>query len=103
MVLYVDCLPVKGQSGDDITLFDDWIATTVFELNAWAEEEKRVPHYQLVGFAEEKAAVAMAVQDRIAKSGLPPAMHVSTANQLARDVLPMLVPHAELVVRAIRS
>lgn len=103
LTIFVDCWPVKGYGGIEPTLFDDWIGPVLFELNDWAEKEKKIPHYQLLSFSEEKAAVALAIQDRITKGCLPGVLAISTSSNLARDVLPMLLPHATQVVRALRG
>lgn len=99
LTLYVDCLPTKG---DPAVLFEDWFGTKLLELTSWAEEEEKVPDLRLVGFAKEKAALAIAANDLI-KTNRPHGIIISTGNQMAKDVLGVLIPHADNVVRALRG
>jgi hypothetical protein len=100
MTLYVDCYPVKGLDVEP-TYAEDWIGAALIELNEWAVKEKGVPDYRLTSFSEEKANFAAAVQDLIAKNR-PPAMIISTSG-IGRDLLGLLIPHAQVVVRALRG
>ncbi len=99
LTLYVDCLPVKGN---EAVLFEDWFGTKLLELTSWAEEEEKVPDLRLVGYAKEKAALAIATNDLI-KTNRPSGIVISTSNQMAKDVLGVLIPHADNVVRALRG
>jgi hypothetical protein len=99
--IFVDCLPVKG--GEDVTTLEDWWGPLAMDLNAWAQEEKKVSDYRLLDFSSEKAAISLAVADKIAKSGLPPTLLVSSSSGISRDVLPLILPHARTVIRALRG
>lgn len=101
-VLFVDCMVVKGGGEAPVTL-EEWFAPLATELDQFARAEKNLPAYQLLDFSEEKAAIGLAVRDRIAAHGLPPAMLVSSSSSLVRDLLPLLVPHATRVIRALRG
>jgi hypothetical protein len=99
--IYVDCFPTKG--GDEPTLLEDWFGPVAMELNEWAQTEKKVADVRLLAFSEEKVAIAQAVNDHIAKGTLPPTMLVSSGSDVTRTVLPLLIPHAKQVVRALRG
>lgn len=99
--LYINCAPVKG-AGEVVTHFEDWIAPIIAGLNEWAKEEREVDHVMLLGFADEKAAVAMALQANIAENGLPGQMIVFSGCPFEKEALAALVPHASTVIRAVR-
>jgi hypothetical protein len=100
-VLYIDCMVVKGRGVVEPTDLSDWFGPIEMELNELAAGEDQ-PHWMLLGFGPQKAALALKVQEQISK-GLPPSMLVSSSSPMAREVLPMLLPHASVVVRALRG
>ena len=101
-MIYQDCLPVKG--GEEIvTSLEDWWGPIAMQLDEHALAEKNLPSHWLMEFGEQKALVSLAVREQIAERGLPKAMHVSTSSAIARDLLPLLIPHATLVVKQTRG
>lgn len=101
-VIMIDVAVVKGNGGIEATLLDDFFSTIEMELNEMAAAEENLPSYWLLPFAGQKAALAMKVQERIAK-GLPPVMAVRSSSNAAREVLPFLLPHATQVFQGIRG
>lgn len=100
-VLYMDCLPTKGTGSDEVVLADDWFGPLDMELNDWAQSEKNLPSWWLLDFSTQKAMLAIGVQKRI-QGGLPSAMVFKSGTFMARDVLPLLIPHATRMIQAIR-
>jgi hypothetical protein len=102
-VIYIDCMPTKDVHADGVepTLFEDWFAPLVMSMNEYVKEQKKLDSYLLLPYAEEKALVMMAVQDAVAR--LPPALVINSGVPGAKDALGALVPHASLVVRALRG
>jgi len=100
--LYLGCLVTKSRDQKQIFDFSDWWSTIENDLNAAASAEGNVPHYMMLAFGEQKAALAMKVQEAIAR-GLPPAMFIDSSAPAAREVLPYLLPHATTVIRAVRG
>jgi RecB family exonuclease len=101
-VLYIDCMPTK-DTGSEIepTLFEDWFGTLTQEMNEQVLEEKNLPSYLLLPYSEEKALVALTVQQAV--DNLPPALVVTSGTPGAKDALGALVPHATSVIRAMRG
>lgn len=100
-VIWIDTMQVKGPNGVDPTLLEDWFGDIEMALNDLALEEK-LPHWMLMGFGPQKAALAIKVQEKIAK-GLPSVMVVNSSSPVAREVLPMLIPHATRIYRSTRG
>lgn len=99
--IYVDCLPTKG--GGDVTIAEDWWGPIEMKLNEFAVAQRKA-HYMELDFGPQKAAIALAVQEKITAGGLPPTMLVSSSSSsFNRDVLPLLIPHATQVVKALRG
>lgn len=100
--LYIGCLPYKRAADEvELTLFEDWVSNIREQLNQKVMEEKNLPDYRLLPFAEEKALMAAAVNASIDK-GLPPAMLVSGSHVGSAEIIEILTPHATTVVRALR-
>ena len=92
--LYVNCapLPRQGQAPDLVTL-DQVLA----EMTAHVCHKRGVDHYSQVKYGEAKADIMA-----LLAVNLPPAgRHVvlDTADELQRDALTVLLPHAATVVR----
>jgi hypothetical protein len=100
--IMIDCMTTKGAGGVDPTMLDDFFSTIEMELNELAATEENLASYWLLPFAGQKAALAMKVQERIAR-GLPPVMIVRSSSNAAREVLPFLLPHATQVIQALRG
>jgi hypothetical protein len=103
--IYVDCFPTKDVNADGVapTLFEDWFGPIVMKMNEHALEEKKLPSYLLLGFAEEKALVAVAIKDAIDKGALPSVLVINSGTPSAKDAMGSLVPHATTVVKATRG
>lgn len=101
-VLYIDVIQVKGAGEIEPTTLEDWFSPIDMELSEVVKSENNLPSWWLLPFAEQKAALAMMVQQWIDK-GLPPAMLVSSSSAITRDILPMLLPHATEVFRSLRG
>lgn len=99
--LYIDTMKVKGAGGVDPTWLEDWFGDIEMVLNELAAEEKQ-PHWQMLGYGPSKAALAIKVQEKIAK-GLPASMIVNSSSPIAREVLQYLIPHATEVYRSLRG
>ena len=84
-------------------MFEDWFGPIVMKMNEHALEEKKVPSYLLLGFAEEKALVAVAIKDAIDKGTLPSVLVINSGTPSAKDAMGSLVPHATTVVKATRG
>lgn len=101
-VLYIDCMPKKDVGAEiEPTLFEDWFNPLVMKMNEAVMDEKKLPSYLLLPYAEEKAMVQLAVQESI--EDLPLAMVVTSGSPGARDALGALVPHATQVVVGTRG
>lgn len=99
-VIYLDCYPTKGAAIEP-TLADDWFGPIEMDMNEIVSKENNLPTYWLLPFGEQKALLSLGIQDKI-KSGLPTAMIFKSGTNIAREVLPMLIPHATQVVQAVR-
>jgi hypothetical protein len=103
--LYIDCFPTKDEVGDPTLLatFEDWYGSIQERMNELvAEANEGVGSYWSLSFAQQKALISEVVGAACERS-LPPAMVVSSSATGARDVLSILIPHADRVVRAIRG
>ena len=98
--LYIDCAPTKRSGDVEPTLFEDWYGPLMQQMNDYVQNEKNLPSYLLLPYSEEKAMVAVAVQDSIDR--LPSEMIMTTGTIGAKDALGFLIPHATTVVRAMR-
>jgi PD-(D/E)XK nuclease superfamily len=99
MILYVDCYPIRGAS-EVMTFGDDWYSSIEMEMDQKAKEDG-LDSYWLWSFARQKAELALAVKNKIDK-GLPPVMLIKSSSNMAREVLPMLIPWTAQVIQAIR-
>lgn len=102
--LFIDCIPTK-TAGEEIlapTLFEDWIAPVIQDLNELAKEEKNLDSYLLLPFNEEKGNFQLAVGERALKD-LPERMIVSSFTPGAREALGILKPYATNITQALRS
>jgi len=93
--LYIDCFPVK-PSGITAVLFDDWISGVVKTINENLDEGD----FRLLGFSKEKLALSAGIETHLDR--VPPILIVSTSSSLAKDALQTLIPHAAVVIRAMR-
>lgn len=101
--LYIDCYPAKELGREQMpVLFEDWIAPLRAALNERVMEASNLPDYRLLAYAQEKVAISEAVHGAMAQ-GMPAALVVSASSPGARDVLDVLIPHATLVVRPLKS
>jgi hypothetical protein len=103
LAIYIDCMPVKdvASGGVEPTLFEDWFAGIVQEMDAEVAEEQSLPSYLLLPYSEEKAMIKLTVAEHLDK--LPPTLVVNSGTVGAKEVLSTLIPHATLVVRATRG
>ena len=97
--LFVDCMPMKG--GEPYIMFEDWIAPIVEQLNSDCQDTMGKPNFWLLGFGEQKAAIATAISGAV--KSLDGNLVVMSSDTYARDVIPLLVPHAAMVVRSLRG
>ena len=93
--LYIDCFPVK-PAGITAVLFDDWISGVVKTINENLDEGD----FRLLGFSKEKLALSAGIETHLDR--VPPILIVSTSSSLAKDALQTLIPHAAVVIRAMR-
>jgi hypothetical protein len=98
LIIYVDCMVTKGGGDVEATTLEDFWGPIDMELNQAATEAGKASWWDF-SFSEQKGAIAIKVQERIAK-GLPHAIvAMRSSNFLMSDVLPLLIPHAVQVVR----
>jgi hypothetical protein len=100
--LFIDVIMVKGSGEIEPTTLEDWFGPIDMELNEHVKQESNLPSWWLLSYADQKAALSIAVQEKISK-GLPPSMLISSSSALTRDILPMLMPHATEVYRSLRG
>lgn len=89
-MVFVNSLPSKGFAG--AVLFDDWFAPIAAQIAA----EHKVPHFMLLDFGKQKAAVVEAVQKNLAT--LPNLVVVYTRSPGAAEALNAMTPHAQYIV-----
>lgn len=92
-LLLVNAAPLKGFPG--AVLFDDWFAPAAADLAT----EHGVAHFMLLDFGKQKAAVVAATQ-KLARTGLPPALLVYTRSPGAEEAIAALTPYATHMVRS---
>lgn len=91
-ILLINAAPQKGFEG--AVLFDDWFAEAAAEIAA----EHGVPHFMLMAFGAQKAAVVTAAQ-KLAKAGLPEVLSVFTRSPGAEEAIAALTPYVTHVIR----
>lgn len=89
-VILVNSLPYKGLQG--AVLFDDWFAPIAAEL----AKEHKVPHFMLLDFGKQKAAVVDAVQRNL--GSLPNLLVLYTRSPGASEALNAMTPHAQYII-----
>lgn len=94
--LYFGCTPTKGEHQSFI-MVDDWIQDILAGLNEQVAESTKHTDYRLLGYAEEKVALAGAVQAKVESGDIPDALVCLTGGQ-AREVANLLMPVATDVV-----
>ena len=94
MILYVDCIPTRNT---EYTLFEDWFKVLADKI----AEEAELPDYRLLSYAQEKAAVAVAIQAQSNNGHLPQVIAVRSKASGAQDALSSLIPLASEIVRGV--
>lgn len=94
--LYIDCAPLT----ESYTLFEAWLQPIINSINEASAEETGKTSLWLLSFGDQKAAITTAIE--AAMDTIPGDMVASSAGPYARDVLPLLIPHAARVVRGLR-
>lgn len=92
--LYLDCFPTKGA--ERVVEFADWIGPALIELQADVEKEGKVPHFQLLPFAEYHGALAIVVNAWIQQHGMPEHLYVPS-DKLSKDTVHLLRAHADYI------
>jgi len=99
VVLYVDCMPVKGPHKNGVSvLFEDWYA----EIAKGIAEAANVADYRMLDFSAEKVALTQAIVAAFKAGCVPPVLIVNSGSFGARDALSALIPFASNVVRGLR-
>ncbi|MDP2607266.1 MAG: PD-(D/E)XK nuclease family protein [Deltaproteobacteria bacterium] len=96
--LYIDCQPVVG--GKPAVPFEVWFAPIEEAVGQILESEGKPANIMRLDFGEQKAVIADAVRANLDE--VPGALCVSTSNNIGKDALNVLIPHASRVVRSIR-
>lgn len=96
-VLYVDCIPVKGEQG--YVMFEDWFRPLAETL----ANNFGVADYRVVEFGKWKGPLANLVRMAINEGAVPPVMLISSYAPGSNEALDILVPYARRVVRALKG
>jgi len=100
-VILIDCLPLKAQK-DYITL-DEIAQPIIDQLNKDLLEHKNIQDYRLVEYNEGTKELCVRMDDHLTNTDLSDKfIIVSTSSQLGRDLLDVVVKHADVVFKGIR-
>lgn len=96
LVLYVDCIPMKGAHKNDYTALEDFLSPIVDRVAA----DMQIADYRLKEYGEGKARVAAKVKERI--GNLPEVLVMTSQAPGFPEAYSVLAPHATSIVRGIR-
>lgn len=95
LTLYVDCVPVKGNS--NFTVGEDIIAS----LAEAAAKAANVPDWRLIEYGKGKGAMAAILRERI--TSMPDTVVITSSTPGSDVLLEVLSPHARVIVRGLRG
>jgi hypothetical protein len=101
LTIYIGCMPMKGED-QLFTMVEDWAAPIIAALNAQVLEHTEKQDYRLLGYSEEKTALADAIASAV-KDGDPlPSALVSLNSGVGREIVTLLTPLATDIVGSVK-